>query len=170
MTADIRYCPCCGNPVEKKQLFGLTRPICPVCGWIHFADPKVAAAVVVIDGGKILLARRVNEPYQGYWTLPAGFVNAHEDPREAAKRECLEETGLTVAVGEILDVFSVAEHARGADILIVYLSVIQEGQLAAGDDADQAAFFAPMDLPPLAFKSTARIMEKLTRNGAFTGV
>jgi len=148
----------------------MERPVCPVCGWIYFADPKVAAAVVVIDKGKIMLTRRVNEPYQGSWTLPAGFVNAHEDPREAARRECLEETGLTVAVGELLDVLSVAEHARGADILIVYNARILAGELTAGDDADQVAFFTPGDLPPLAFKSTTSIMEKLFENGVFTGV
>jgi ADP-ribose pyrophosphatase YjhB (NUDIX family) len=170
VAAEIRYCPYCGTPVERKMLFGMDRPVCPVCGWVHYADPKVAAAVVVINQGKILLTRRVNEPYQGLWTLPAGFVNAHEDPRDAARRECLEETGLTVALGDLLDVWSVSEHARGADILIVYTATVLEGTLAAGDDADQAAFFDPQDLPPLAFKSTARIMEKLSSNGAFTGV
>lgn len=170
MAAEIHYCPYCGSLVETKNLFGMDRPVCPACGWVHFADPKVAAAVVVIDGGRILLTRRVNEPYQGLWTLPAGFVNAHEDPRDAARRECLEETGLNVLLGNLLDVFSLPEHARGADILIVYTARVLEGKLAAGDDADQAAFFAPQDLPPLAFKSTARIMQKLAENGAFTGV
>ena len=115
-------------------------------------------------------SRRANEPYQGLWTLPAGFVNAHEDPRDAARRECLEETGLTVALGDLLDVWSIPEHARGADILIVYTATVQEGTLAAGDDADQAGFFDLQDLPTLAFKSTARIMEKLSSSGAFTGV
>ena len=56
--------------------------------------PKVAAGVVLIDADRVLLVRRVNEPYRGRWTLPAGFVDAGEDPRRAAERECLEETGL----------------------------------------------------------------------------
>ncbi len=95
------YCPYCGNPVEYQQRYGLDRAVCPACGWIHFQDPKVAVATLIFQDGQVLLTRRVNEPYRGCWTLPAGFVNAHEDPAEAAVRECLEETGYTVLPGSL---------------------------------------------------------------------
>ena len=58
------------------MLFGRERPVCPQCGWIHFADPKVAAAVLIEKDGRVLLVRRTNEPFRGLWTLPAGFINA----------------------------------------------------------------------------------------------
>jgi 8-oxo-dGTP diphosphatase len=150
----IRFCPQCGIPIEKRHLFGEERPACPSCGWIYFADPKVAAAVVVEQDGQVLLTRRVNEPYQGFWTLPAGFVNAHEDPARAAERECLEETGLEVRVVELLDVIGGREHERGADIVIIYRAEVIGGRLAAGDDADRAEFFPRRALPPLAFAAT----------------
>jgi ADP-ribose pyrophosphatase YjhB (NUDIX family) len=140
--------------VEKRHLFGEERPVCPSCDWIYFADPKVAAAVVVEQDGQVLLTRRVNEPYQGFWTLPAGFVNAHEDPARAAERECLEETGLEVRVVELLDVIGGREHERGADIVIIYRAEVIGGSLAAGDDADLAEFFPRTALPPLAFAAT----------------
>jgi 8-oxo-dGTP diphosphatase len=154
VSVTIRFCPQCGIPIEKRHLFGEERPVCPSCGWIYFADPKVAAAVVVERDGQVLLTRRVNEPYQGFWTLPAGFVNAHEDPARAAERECLEETGLEVRVVELLDVIGGREHERGADIVIIYRAEVIGGSLAPGDDADRAEFFPRRALPPLAFAAT----------------
>lgn len=135
-------------------LFGAERPECPACGWIYFEDPKVAAAVLVEQAGRVLLTRRVNEPHRGEWSLPAGFINAHEDPQRAAERECLEETGLLVRVTELLQLIPGQEHERGADILILYRAEILGGELLAGDDADEVGFFSREALPPLAFRAT----------------
>jgi 8-oxo-dGTP diphosphatase len=136
------------------------RPVCPQCGWIHFVDPKVAAAVLVEQDGRVLLVRRANEPYRGLWTLPAGFVNGGEDPAMAAARECLEETGLIVEVKRVLDVIAGLEHDRGADFLIVYEAEIISGMLAPADDADAAEWFTYDQLPQLAFKATQKVLVK----------
>ncbi len=114
----------------------------------------MAAAVLIEKDDQVLLIRRVNEPGQGLWTLPAGFIDAGEDPAEAAVREVLEETGLHVRITGLLDVLGNDEHSRGADILILYSAAIVDGDLIAGDDADAADFFSRMQLPDLAFKST----------------
>ncbi len=150
----IRFCPCCGTPVTSRFLFGSDRPFCPACGWIHFADPKVASAAYVVSDGKVLLTRRVNEPFKGFWTLPAGFVDACEDPARAAERECLEETGLVVQVNGLYKLVTGREHDAGADIVLVYKAQIVGGALKAGDDADEAGWFSLDDLPPLAFRAT----------------
>ncbi len=155
----VNYCPECGTPVVSRLAFGQMRPVCPQCGWIYFADPKVAAAVLVEQNGRVLLVRRVNEPFRGLWTLPAGFVNAGEDPADAAVRECLEETGLTVRVIRVLDVIAGREHPRGADFVIVYAAEIESGLLTASDDADDAGWFERSALPPLAFEATRRILQ-----------
>ncbi len=157
---DIHYCPRCATPVVSMVKFGRERPVCPSCGWIHFADPKVAAAVLVEDNGRVLLVRRVNEPHRGLWTLPAGFVNADEDPAKAATRECLEETGLEVALCGIIEIRHGREHARGADFVIFYRGQVTGGTLHAGDDADAAEWFARGDLPGLAFQSTKYILAR----------
>lgn len=154
----IKYCPSCGTAITHQQKFGKTRPVCSACGWIHFADPKVAAAVLVEKDEKVLLVRRVNEPARGFWTLPAGFVDAGEDPARAAERECLEETGLTVLVTDVLDIIAGLEHTRGADFVIVYHAQVVGGVLHASDDADQVEWFPYSDLPPLAFEATKQAL------------
>lgn len=144
--------------MERKESFGKVRPVCPQCGWIHFADPKVAAAVLVERDGRVLLVRRANDPFRGLWTLPAGFVDAEEDPAEAAARECFEETGLSVRVTRVLDVIAGREHPRGADFVIVYQAEAVSGEISARDDADAAGWFPRDDLPPLAFKATRVVL------------
>jgi ADP-ribose pyrophosphatase YjhB (NUDIX family) len=156
----VKYCTRCGAEVSHEEKFEMIRPICPQCGWIYFVDPKVAAAVVIEKEKRVLLVRRANEPYRGLWTLPAGFVNGGEDPAEAAARECLEETGLTVNVKRVLDVIAGREHNRGADFIVVYEAEIIAGELTPGDDADAVEWFSYDELPPLAFKATEKVLIK----------
>lgn len=158
-TSDFNFCPRCGASVTHEERFGKVRPVCPNCGWIHFVDPKVAAAVLIVQDGRVLLVRRVNEPFRGLWTLPAGFVNGGEDPAEAAERECLEETGLSVRVTRVFDIVSGREHPRGADFIIVYQAEIIGGEMAPGDDADAVEWFGKNNLPPLAFRATQKVLE-----------
>ena len=157
--SQIKFCPRCGNPVKREERFGKVHPVCPQCEWIYFNDPKVAAAVLVEQEDRILLVRRVNEPYRGMWTLPAGFVDAGEDPARAAERECLEETGLTVRVKRVLDVIAGQEHERGADFVIAYQGEVLSGVVTPGDDADAVDWFTREDLPPIAFTATQRILD-----------
>lgn len=154
----IKFCPRCAAAVNREERFGALRPVCPQCGWIHFQDPKVAAAVLVEEGSRVLLVRRVNEPFRGLWTLPAGFVNGGENPAEAAARECLEETGLSVRVTRVLDVISGREHERGADFIIVYAAEVVSGEMTPADDADAVEWFERNSLPPLAFEATKKVL------------
>lgn len=139
-------------------MFGEERPACSMCDWIYFADPKVAAGVIVEKDDCVLLVRRVNEPGRGLWSIPAGFVDAYEDPARAGERECLEETGLVVEVTGLQDVIAGREHERGADIILVYRARVVGGELRAGDDADLAQFFVRDHLPPLAFRATRQAL------------
>jgi 8-oxo-dGTP diphosphatase len=156
---EIKFCPRCGSPVRLEFAHHHERPVCPACGWMYFADPKVAAGILVEQDGKVLLVRRVNEPFKGQWTLPAGFVDADEDPARAAERECLEETGLSAQVSGILDIRWGREHPRGADFVIFYRGRVIGGTLRPGDDADEVGWFEKSHLPPLAFQSTAYILK-----------
>lgn len=159
-TAEFNYCPRCGTRVNHEERFGKVRPVCPQCEWIQFIDPKVAAAVLVEQEGRVLLVRRANEPFRGLWTLPAGFINGGEDPAEAAARECLEETGLNVRVTRVLDIISGREHTRGADFIIVYRAEVIDGELKPDDDVDAVEWFGRESLPPLAFRATQIVLSQ----------
>ena len=145
--------------LTHKELYGAMRAVCPTCQWIHFVDPKVAAAVLVEQDGRVLLVRRAGEPLRGLWTLPAGFVNSGEDPAEAAERECLEETGLSVRVTRVFEIVPGREHPRGADFVIVYLAEVIGGDMQAGDDAEAVEWFDKSNLPPIAFRATQKVLQ-----------
>lgn len=155
----INFCPHCGALLQIKERFGKPHPFCPVCDRVYFSDPKVAVAVLIERDHHVLLVRRAVDPQRGLWTLPAGFVDADEDPKVAAVRECLEETGLQVNVTDLIDVLYGREHPRGAHILIAYRAKIIAGELKADDDVDEVAFFPCDDLPLLAFKTTKKILQ-----------
>jgi ADP-ribose pyrophosphatase YjhB (NUDIX family) len=159
-TSEFNFCPRCGTRVNHEERFGKIRPVCPQCDWIHFVDPKVAAAVLIEQDGRVLLVRRAGEPFRGLWSLPAGFINGGEDPAEAAVRECLEETGLRVRVTRLLEIISGREHPRGADFIIVYLGTVVGGELKPDDDADAVEWFARASLPQLAFRATQIVLSR----------
>ena len=56
-----------------------------------------------IKDDKALLLKRGTEPFKGCWGLVGGHVDGGETVKEALKREFLEETGLKVDVGELID-------------------------------------------------------------------
>ena len=63
---------------------------------------------VIIDNGKLLTIKRVR-PTRTYWTFPGGSTERDEGHKEALKRECEEELGLGVSVGELLFDFIIEE-------------------------------------------------------------
>ncbi|MEX2291775.1 MAG: NUDIX domain-containing protein [Mycobacteriales bacterium] len=146
------FCPACAAPLEHSG----RHPVCTGCGRTHHRDPKVGVGVVVVQAGQLLLVRRGIGPGQGLWALPAGYVDAGEDPRAAAARETAEETGLQVQVGRVVEVYpsEVTGGHHGASFFLAFEAEVVGGRLAAGDDALDADFFGADDLPELAFEST----------------
>ncbi len=144
----MRHCPYCAHELARQNVDGRVRPVCPSCRTILYRDPKLAAAVLVESGGRLLLVRRGVGPRLGDWCLPSGFVEEDESPSAAAVRECREETGLEIEIGDLLDVISFDDRTRrkkGA--LILYSAHPVGGRLTPGDDASDAALFAPEELP-----------------------
>src|SRR3989442_2375135 len=70
------------------------------------AHPSVAVDGIVLQDGKLVAVRRMNEPYRGMPALPGGFVELGETTVEAVVREVREETGLETSVKRLLGVFS----------------------------------------------------------------
>lgn len=151
----IHFCPQCGHRIEQVPKFGKVRPCCPQCGYVHFSDPKVAAAVFIEQADRVLLVLRGVEPQKGKWALPAGFIERSEDPAEAAARETLEETGLVVHVSRLMDVIY-----DNQVIVMIYGAEITGGELRAEDDVDEVRWFGRENLPELAFRSTQIVISQ----------
>src|SRR3954447_26395381 len=150
----VRFCLDCGGSMTTTAVHGTDRRVCVECRRIHYVDPKVAVGVTVFRDDGLLLVRRVMEPGRGKWALPGGWVDVGQDPREAAAREAMEEAGVTVEVGAVVDVFLNPPDDGGA-LFLLYAARWVDGEPVAGDDADAAGFFRRDALPPLAFASTA---------------
>ena len=109
---------------------------------------RVTVDAVIVEKGKILLIKRGNPPYKGYWALPGGFVEYGETTEEAVVRETKEETGLTCEVVRLTGVYSAPDRdPRGHTISVVYLMTVVGGEVAAGDDAGDAAWMDLGELP-----------------------
>ncbi len=155
----MRYCPSCATPLQERQRDGRLRQICPACGFVNYENPLPAAGCLVQRGGCVLLVQRRFEPSAGGWTLPAGFLEWGETPKQAAERETAEETGLRVRTERLLGVYPWhgefgKRHPSDSGLLVVYAAEVVGGELKAGDDAQAVNWFAPEALPAfIAFAS-----------------
>ena len=154
----VRFCVECGATMVTQDIRGIARRHCPDCGHIHYVDPKPAVGVAVFRDGQLLLVRRTMEPGRGRWSLPGGYLDIGEDPRAAAAREAAEEAGVDVHVTRVIDVFANPPDEGGA-VFVVFAADWVGGEPSPGDDADDAAFFGRDALPPLAFRSTASVID-----------
>ncbi len=154
------FCPVCGAPTRLIERFGRQRPVCTACDTTVFFEPKVAVVVLITQSERVLLVQRAHDPAKGSWALPAGFVDLDEAPADAAQREVAEETGLEVEITALLDVLHRPDPNGLADIVIAYRAHVTGGELRAGDDAADAAWFPKTALPPLGFRTSQLLLAR----------
>ena len=141
------YCFQCGSALEIRLIDDREREVCPLCGWVYYAQLKVGAAVLVEKDGKLLLLKRNYEPCKGSWLVPAGYVEADEVPKDAAKREVREETGLEVELGDLVDVYYFADDPRGNGVVFVYKAEQVSGEIKINAESSAAKFFHWYEIP-----------------------
>jgi 8-oxo-dGTP diphosphatase len=107
---------------------------------------RPAAYVLVTRDTSLLLARLCPpEPWTDWWTLPGGGLDFGESPVDAAIREAMEETGLAVEIGDLIEVqsevFDFPERDMHAIRFIYGVSSWQgEPRFETGGSTDCCAF------------------------------
>lgn len=145
--------------------------------------PVVGVGGVVIDDGRALLIRRGSEPLKGQWSIPGGTLELGESLENGVVRELKEETGLTVRILEMIEVFDriyedEADTAGGMArdssseniakkgprfhyVIIDYLCERTVGEAKAGSDVTDVAFATEDEFGKYALTETAtRILRK----------
>jgi ADP-ribose pyrophosphatase YjhB (NUDIX family) len=127
----------------------------------------------VLDGGKVLLVRRGQEPLKGEWSLPGGALELGETLQQGIVREVLEETGLIVAPGGIIEILDriVPDEASGRVryhyVLIDFVCRVTGGALCCASDADEVRW-AERDQLQNSYRlapATLAVIEKAFRLG-----
>jgi ADP-ribose pyrophosphatase YjhB (NUDIX family) len=128
--------------------------------------PYVGVGAVIVEDGRVLIVKRKYEPLAGQWSIPGGAVEVGETLAASIEREMLEETGLAIEVGPVIEVFDRITRDEQGNVLyhfvlVDYLCWPAGGELKPGSDVADARFVAPDDLGP--YQLTMKATEVIAR-------
>jgi 8-oxo-dGTP diphosphatase len=87
---------------------------------------RIIVGAAIIDDGRVLACERSDPPETaGRWEFPGGKVEAGETEVEALIRECAEELGVRVIVGDRVGGDILLGHGRA--VLKVYVATLLDG-------------------------------------------
>jgi 8-oxo-dGTP diphosphatase len=128
---------------------------------------EITVDVVIItikdNALKVLLVKRLNEPFKGRWAIPGGFIRLSENLDEAALRVLKEKTNVDNIYLEQLYTFG--DPLRRTDARVItcaYFALIREEDVDVFD-SDDVAWHEIYNLPPLAFDHKEIIEYSLKR-------
>jgi ADP-ribose pyrophosphatase YjhB (NUDIX family) len=142
----------CGSGLEIETVEGLFHD------QTGYTTPKVDVRGAIFRGDKLLLVREMLD--NGRWTLPGGWADSGETPRQAVEREVWEETGYQVRATKLAAVLDRDTQGHPAYFFTVYkfffLGEITGGSPAHSIETGESDFFSEEELPEL---SIARVTE-----------
>lgn len=115
---------------------------------MHYDNPVPCAGVLVVRDGRVLLGKRRQNPFRGWWNILGGFVEGKEHPEETAVREVAEESGLEVRLGGLVGIF-MDRYGRTPErtLNLVYWGRVVGGEERPGDDCAALRWFRPDEVP-----------------------
>lgn len=113
----------------------------------EYRNPALTVDTIIMDDNKLVLIKRLNNPYKDHWALPGGFVEYGETVEDAAVREAKEETGLDIKLEKLVGVYSDPNRdPRGHTVTVAFTAIIIGGNLQSDSDAKDAIFIETEDL------------------------
>jgi ADP-ribose pyrophosphatase YjhB (NUDIX family) len=120
----------------------------------EYITPKVDIRAVVFNRQDEILL--VKEKSDGLWSLPGGWADVGYSPKEIARKEVKEETGLDVYPVRLLSVADMSKHPHPPIPFYVYkffiLCEITGGEFTQTFDILGKGFFPAANLPPLSLE------------------
>jgi len=128
------------------------RLVCPDCGYVEYKNPKIIVGAVCVWQDRFLLCRRAINPRQGFWTMPAGFMELGETTADGARREVREEAGADV---EVIGLIGIYEIPRISQVYVIHHARMISPAFAAGSESAEVRLFGWDQIPwdELAFPS-----------------
>jgi len=133
--------------------------------------PLIGVGAIIVENNRVVVVRRAHEPLKGQWSVPGGVLELGETLHSGAAREALEETGLVVEVGEVLEVFDrIMRDGYGRVqfhyVLIDFLCRRVSGELRAGEDASEVRWVTAEELKnfPIADSAQAVLSKGLAKS------
>ena len=131
---------------------------------MRWPDPKLVTITIAEADGGIVFGRRGIEPGYGLWCLPGGFVNDDEHPAVSAARECVEEIGAEVRIGDVVGIYHIPKVSAQGMVAIAYRgSVLDRSSIRAGSEMLEVALLPPESAPDLAFPTHRAAMSDWLR-------
>ncbi|MEL6538354.1 MAG: NUDIX domain-containing protein [Bacteroidota bacterium] len=113
---------------------------------------------------KVLFTKRIQEPQQGQWALPGGFVTQTESFEETAQAILKRETGIDDIYLRQLRAFSLTDaSAENRIASVVYFSLVNWDTLAAQAGTQDSHWYPVTDYPALPFDHGEKVVETLAR-------
>jgi len=95
--------------------------------------PVAGVGAVVFYNDAVLLVERKFPPYENQWCIPGGKVLLGETLQQAAEREILEETGVTIHAGEPVYSFDVISRDNDNKIRYHYIVIDLIAEYVSGE-------------------------------------
>ena len=107
-------------------------------------------ANIILEDDRVSLVRESKPTALGRWSVPAGKLESGEILQAGAEREALEETGLVVEAGSLLDIYHCLEALEGgAAMTFVFESTVNGGHIATSADHPEVRFVPPDEVAAL---------------------
>ena len=129
---------------------------------------NVVGAVIVRDGDVLCAQRRPNGALGGMWEFPGGTIDAGETPREALRREIVEELECHVTTGDQVET-TTYEYDFGIVTLTTFYCELVDAATPTLTEHAEVRWLTPdalldLDWAPADIPAVERIQADFARN------